>query len=54
VPHLAPGAMVVVKHFWRDQVPATSGLSEVRQRRFGETALTFLTASSETDGVEEP
>jgi len=54
VPHLAPGATVVVKHFWRDQVPVTSGLTEVRQRRFGETALTFLAASSETDGVEEP
>jgi 16S rRNA (guanine966-N2)-methyltransferase len=59
VPHLAPDATVVVKHFWRTQVPATTGLTEVRQRRFGETALTFLAASSlaassETDGVEEP
>jgi 16S rRNA (guanine(966)-N(2))-methyltransferase RsmD len=52
VPHLAPGATVVVKHFWRTQVPATPGLTEVRQRRFGETALTFLAASSQTDGVE--
>jgi len=54
VPHLAPGALVVIKHFWRTQVPAVEGLAHVRERRFGETALTFLEASSETDGVEVP
>jgi 16S rRNA (guanine966-N2)-methyltransferase len=42
VPHLAPDAIVVVKHFWRTEVPAVSGLVPVRQRRFGETMLTFL------------
>ena len=42
VPHLAPGASVVVKHFWRTEVPEMDGLSVVRQRRFGETMLTFL------------
>ena len=42
VPHLAPGAMVVVKHFWRTQVPEVDGLAPIRQRRFGETMLTFL------------
>jgi 16S rRNA (guanine966-N2)-methyltransferase len=41
-PHLAPGALVVVKHFWRTPVPATGGLVVTRGRRFGETALTFL------------
>ena len=43
VPHLAPGATVVVKHFWRNDVPEVAGLRSVRQRRFGETMLTLLT-----------
>jgi 16S rRNA (guanine966-N2)-methyltransferase len=39
---LAFGARVVVKHFWRDQPPARVGLlASERERRFGETALTF-------------
>ena len=42
VPLLAPGATVVVKHFWRTQVPPVEGLRPWRERRFGETALTFL------------
>ena len=42
VPHLAPGAVVVVKHFWRTEVPSVDHLVPVRQRRFGETMLTFL------------
>ena len=42
VPHLAPGATVVVKAFWRTPVPAVDGLTPVRERRFGETMLTFL------------
>jgi 16S rRNA (guanine966-N2)-methyltransferase len=44
---LAPGATVVVKAFWRTQVPVVEGLTEVRQRRFGETMLTFLEADPE-------
>jgi len=41
-PHLAPGARVVAKHFWRDRPPLKIGLlASERQRRFGETALTF-------------
>ncbi len=51
VPLLAPGATVVVKHFWRTEVPVPAGLLAWRERRFGETALTFL---GRTDGVEEP
>jgi 16S rRNA (guanine966-N2)-methyltransferase len=40
-PHLAPGARVVAKHFWRD-TPAQPGLlASERERRFGETSLTF-------------
>jgi 16S rRNA (guanine966-N2)-methyltransferase len=42
LPHLAPGAVVVVKHFWRTEVPSVDHLVSVRQRRFGETMLTFL------------
>jgi 16S rRNA (guanine(966)-N(2))-methyltransferase RsmD len=42
VPHLAPDASVVVKHFWRTELPDVAGLRQVRQRRFGETMLTFL------------
>jgi len=41
-PLLAPGATVVVKHFWRTDVPPIEGLQPWRKRRFGETALTFL------------
>lgn len=41
-PLLAPGAVVVVKHFWRTEVPAVGRLVPFRQRRFGETMLTFL------------
>ena len=39
---LVPVAQVVVKHFWRDRPPDRSGLlASTRERRFGETALTF-------------
>jgi 16S rRNA (guanine966-N2)-methyltransferase len=39
---LTPNARVVVKHFRRDRPPATVGLlASERERRFGETALTF-------------
>ena len=41
-PLLAPGARVVAKHFWRDTPPARIGLlASERERRFGETTLTF-------------
>lgn len=43
VPHLAPDAVVVVKHFWRTPIPTVAGLVAIRQRRFGETMLTLLT-----------
>jgi 16S rRNA G966 N2-methylase RsmD len=41
VPRLRPGASVVVKHFWRTEMPPVLGLEPVRQRRFGETTLSF-------------
>jgi 16S rRNA (guanine966-N2)-methyltransferase len=41
-PHLVPDAIVVAKHFWRDAPPPRVGMLAVeRDRRFGETALTF-------------
>ena len=43
-PGVAPDGMVVIKHFWRTDVPEVAGLQSVRQRRFGETMLTFLEA----------
>ena len=40
--HLTPGGVVVAKHFWRDAPPMRAGLlASVRERRFGETSLTF-------------
>jgi 16S rRNA G966 N2-methylase RsmD len=48
VPHLAPGAAVVVKHFWRSVPPPVRGLATWRERRFGETGLTFLEAVEES------
>ena len=43
---LAPGARVVAKHFWRDRPPERVGILTVeRERRFGETALTFYARS---------
>lgn len=42
VPLLAPGGMVVVKHFWRTLVTSPPGLTAIRERRFGETTLTFF------------
>jgi 16S rRNA (guanine966-N2)-methyltransferase len=50
VAHLAPRATVVVKHFWRTEISPPAGLASVRQRRFGETTLTFL---STTDAVSD-
>lgn len=39
---LSPGARVVAKHFWRSPPPARVGLlASDRERRFGETTLTF-------------
>jgi 16S rRNA (guanine966-N2)-methyltransferase len=39
---LAPRSRVVAKHFWRTPPPATVGLlASERERRFGDTALTF-------------
>jgi 16S rRNA (guanine966-N2)-methyltransferase len=40
--HLAPDGVVIAKYFWRNAPPPQTGLlASVRERRFGETALTF-------------
>jgi 16S rRNA (guanine966-N2)-methyltransferase len=40
--HLAASGRVVAKHFWRTPPPDTVGLlASERERRFGDTALTF-------------
>ena len=37
-----PGARIVAKHFWRNPPPPAIGLlASERERRFGETMLTF-------------
>ena len=43
---------MVAKHFWRDAPPARVGmLASERERRFGETALTFYRrAADAADG----
>jgi 16S rRNA (guanine966-N2)-methyltransferase len=39
---LRDDALVIAKHFWRDEPPATAGtLRRSRVKRFGETALSF-------------
>lgn len=44
---LADGAVVVAKHFWRDApAPRIGGLILDRQRRFGETMLSFYRQTS--------
>jgi 16S rRNA (guanine966-N2)-methyltransferase len=42
LPVLAPGAIVVVRTFWRTPIPLPAAMGVVRDRRFGETMLTFL------------
>lgn len=49
--HVAPGGRVVAKHFWRDAPPAGIGLlASERDRRFGETALTFYRRRDDVAG----
>jgi 16S rRNA (guanine(966)-N(2))-methyltransferase RsmD len=51
---MSPGGRVVAKHFWRDRPPARIGLlASERERRFGETALTFYRAGNAGAASEE-
>ena len=48
-PLVTVGGTLVAKHFWRDAPPARVGMLAVeRERRFGETALTFYRRSAAT------
>jgi 16S rRNA (guanine(966)-N(2))-methyltransferase RsmD len=48
-PLLARQGSLVAKHFWRDAPPARVGMLAIeRERRFGETALTFYRRSAAT------
>jgi 16S rRNA (guanine966-N2)-methyltransferase len=48
---LAADALVVAKHFWRTAPPARIGLlRSIRERRFGETTLTFYRRTGTEDG----
>jgi len=47
---LADHARVVAKHFWRDRPPERIGMLAIeRERRFGETALTFYRRSERSE-----
>ena len=49
-----PGGRVVAKHFWRDKPPGRIGLlASERERRFGETALTFYRRDPAEEGEGE-
>lgn len=54
LPHLRPGATVVLKHFWRADLPQLDGLARTRDRRFGETSLAFLEWDGPTQQREMP
>lgn len=51
---LAADGVVVAKHFWKTPPAGIGLLRSVRERRFGETGLTFLRwASAAPDGKED-
>ena len=53
--HVRPGGTVVAKHFWRDRPAAEVGLlASDRERRFGETALTFYRRRTPEDPGAAP
>jgi len=51
---LTDGAIVVTKHFWRDPLPPAAGeLDSYRERRFGETMLTFYRYGDRPEQAQE-
>ncbi len=53
-PLVAPGGRVVAKHFWRSAPPASAGLlASERERRFGETALSFYRRADAAPTTED-
>lgn len=52
---LTDGAIVVTKHFWRESPPPAAGeLVAYRERRFGETMLTFYRRGDRPEPPEPP
>jgi 16S rRNA (guanine966-N2)-methyltransferase len=52
---LMADAIVVAKHFWRDRPGAAVGnLRAYRERRYGESMLTFYRAAADAGGTETP
>ena len=52
---LGDDAVVIVKHFWRDQPPERVGrLRRTRVRRFGETALSDYAVAAADEAGEDP
>ncbi|PZR62587.1 MAG: 16S rRNA (guanine(966)-N(2))-methyltransferase RsmD [Chloroflexi bacterium] len=47
VPHLSPRATVIVRRFWRTELPSVAGLIPWRERRLGETVVAFLEREEE-------
>lgn len=41
---LTPGGMVVVEHGYREEISPPEGLEKVRERRYGDTVVTYLMA----------
>ena len=53
-PLVGRGGRVVAKHFWRDAPPPVVGLlASERERRFGETALTFYRRADAPASTED-
>ena len=53
-PLIARDGRVVAKHFWRDAPPPRAGLlASERERRFGETALTFYRRADQATAPED-
>lgn len=51
--HVRQGGIVISKHFWRDAPPERIGLlASERERRFGETALTFYRREPDEEAPE--
>lgn len=52
---LSDDATVVAKHFWKDEPPDIAGsLTKSRQKRFGETMLSFYTRKRRSDHGATP
>jgi 16S rRNA (guanine966-N2)-methyltransferase len=49
------GAVVVARHFWREEPPERTGsIVTVRRRRFGETGISFYVRAEQAGGGRDP